>query len=132
MKKAKIKAKKSVTTPVSPAPMVLHKTRAAPTESFQPFADSTSKYSFRSRSLARYSFIMTNGLLENLPELELPSHRDKGQDQIVYYVTVRCPGCGSDKAPVRNTKPPAGGNRIRYHKCSECGLNFKSVERISK
>lgn len=49
-----------------------------------------------------------------------------------YHVTVRCPGCRSDKATVQNTKPPAGVNRIRYHKCSECGLNFKSFERISK
>ena len=127
----KIKAKKLVTTPASPAPMVLHKTRAPAPKSFQPFANSTSKYSFRSRSLARYSFITTNGFLENLPELELPSRGEK-QDQVIYYAKDRCPGCGNHKATLRNTKPAADGYRIRYHKCSKCGLNFKSVERITK
>ena len=71
-----------------------------------------------------------SSFLKDLPELELPGHRGEGHDQVVYYVKIRCPGCGSHKAPVRNTKPPAGGNRIRYHKCEECGMNFKSVEHI--
>jgi len=59
---------------------------------------------------------MTNGFLENLPELELPGRwrrAGKGQDQIVYYIKVRCPGCGSDKTPVRNTKPPTGDNQMQ-------------------
>lgn len=73
---------------------------------------------------------MVKGFLENLPNVELSNRQ--GQDRIVYYVKVRCPGCGRDKAPVQNTKPPAGGNQVRYHKCSECGLNFKSIEHISK
>lgn len=56
--------------------------------------------------------IMTNSFLENLPELELPNRGEK-QDQVIYYAKVRCPGCGSDKTPVRNTKPPAGDNQMQ-------------------
>ena len=107
-----------------------YKIRAAPTESFQPFANSTSRYSFRSRSRARYSlFCRASALLLNNLRTSIMT---KEQDQVIRYIKLRCPVCGSHRAPVRNTKLPAGGYRIRYYKCSGCGLNFKSVEQTSK
>ena len=41
---------------------------------------------------------------------------------IIWYV-IKCPKCKSTKVPVTKTCRP-----IRYHKCSDCGYNFKSVE----
>lgn len=77
-----------------------------------------------------------NGFLDDIPELELPiSKRKKKQrkieplnppaeDVIVKYIRLKCPRCGSFNVPVydSNNLP------IRYHRCSKCGLTFKSVE----
>ena len=43
--------------------------------------------------------------------------------QVVIYYIIRCPKCGSEKTSVSRTLRP-----IRYHKCGDCGHNFKSVE----
>ena len=43
-------------------------------------------------------------------------------DGVTYHV-MRCPDCNSDKVRVTRTVRP-----IRYHKCKDCGCNFKSVE----
>ena len=39
-----------------------------------------------------------------------------------------CPGCGRIKTPTNTTRPWDGVYRIRYHRCPECGLRFKSIE----
>lgn len=41
----------------------------------------------------------------------------------VIYRPVRCPACESKKTRVTKTMVP-----LRYHKCNECGHNFKSME----
>ena len=95
-----------------------------------------------------------NGFLDNMPEVDLPGSarlcpgKPGGQARhplrgdtvkpkakqavintgdkirtIIWYV-IKCPRCGSTKAPVTKTCRP-----IRYHKCSDCGYNFKSVEK---
>lgn len=45
----------------------------------------------------------------------------------VIYIKVRCPNpeCKSLKVPVYDSSHLP----IRYHKCSDCGLNFKSIEK---
>lgn len=43
----------------------------------------------------------------------------------VQYIRVKCPKCGSLKAPVYDSSHLP----IRYHRCSVCGLNFKSIEK---
>ena len=55
--------------------------------------------------------------------------RDDGihDDAIKYgvpYYPVRCPQCGSKNQLCYNSKLP-----VRYHKCRDCGSNFKSTER---
>lgn len=69
--------------------------------------------------------------LNNLPDLGLQrnaSRRKKKQidleDVVVKYVRIKCPKCGCHKVPVYDTNHLP----IRYHKCSKCGLNFKSIE----
>ena len=51
----------------------------------------------------------------------------------VPYVCVRCPRCRSKE--VRATSSPVAHNgspRVRWHKCWECGKNFKSVEAVER
>lgn len=71
------------------------------------------------------------GFLDNLPDLGLGGD-EKRRDlekkiakslPTVYWRPVKCPACGSKKCPVTSTVSP-----VRYHKCLDCGLNFKSVE----
>ena len=75
--------------------------------------------------------------LDDIPDLELPSVRPQhtrpsepsiptdtdGLPMVPYY-KPKCPICKSSECPVydSNHKP------IRYHKCAQCGLCFKSVE----
>ena len=78
---------------------------------------------------------MTNGFLDDLPELDMPGRRRKKKspepkDQVVRYVRPRCPKCGSDKVPVQHTNPEIDGSVVRYHKCEKCNYVFKSVEKI--
>lgn len=84
---------------------------------------------------------MTNGFLNDLPDLGLPVRRRKKkspgpgapgpEDQLVRYIKPRCPKCGSVQAPVQHTNPEVDGNIVRHHKCLECGRTFKSIEKIS-
>lgn len=72
---------------------------------------------------------MTNGFLDDLPDLNLPGRRREKKppepaDQLVRYVRPRCPKCGSINVPVYNSSHLP----IRYHKCSACGHTFKSIE----
>jgi len=74
---------------------------------------------------------MTNGFLDDLPDLNLPGRRRKKKppepaDQVVRYIRLRCPNseCRSTNCPVYNSDHLP----TRYHKCADCGLNFKSVE----
>gem|GEM_PF-6773545 len=53
-----------------------------------------------------------------------PEEKDAGEYAAVYYVRVRCPRCDSKECPVYSTDQP-----VRYHRCADCGLRFKSVER---
>ncbi|MHC4617230.1 MAG: hypothetical protein ACYTEQ_05705 [Planctomycetota bacterium] len=76
---------------------------------------------------------MGNGFLDDLPELGPPARKRRGRrkgrrqasQEVVYYVRPRCPQCRSPRVPVYDSshKP------VRYHKCSDCGHCFKSVER---
>jgi hypothetical protein len=43
---------------------------------------------------------------------------------VIIYSKIKCPRCKSEKCPVTSTM-----GKIRYHKCLECKLNFKSIER---
>jgi transposase-like protein len=84
---------------------------------------------------------MRNGFLDNNPDIwdGEPRKRPKKPPAVslrktkqrvqagtapVMYVKVRCPKCRSDKVPVYDSKHLP----IRYHKCSVCGLNFKSLD----
>jgi len=76
---------------------------------------------------------MTNGFLNDLPDLELPARRKKKKstepkDQLVRYVRLRCPKCNSVQVPAQHTNPEIDGKIIRHHKCSDCGHTFKSIE----
>jgi DNA-directed RNA polymerase subunit M/transcription elongation factor TFIIS len=44
-------------------------------------------------------------------------------DYAVKFIPLRCPRCGSKKIRWYVSHPP-----IRYHRCKECGHNFKSIE----
>ena len=59
-------------------------------------------------------------------DVTLPGIKPPNPDDFLYavdYIPIRCPKCWSKNAPVYCSTPP-----IRYHKCFECGCNFKSVE----
>ena len=63
------------------------------------------------------------GVLEEVSgedECALPEEAKYG----VPYYPVRCPQCKSKNQYCYNSKLP-----IRYHKCRDCGTNFKSTER---
>lgn len=60
-------------------------------------------------------------------QAEKPAPPPEPDDNVlVRYIKIRCPYCGSDKAPVYNTNYLP----IRYHKCANpaCGRTFKSIE----
>ena len=75
---------------------------------------------------------MGNGFLDDMPDLGMggagPKRKKKPAAPVgsapVMYIKVRCPKCRSTKVPVYDSSHLP----IRYHKCSECGLNFKSIE----
>lgn len=48
----------------------------------------------------------------------------------VRYHAIRCPGCGSKRVLVYKTasKGDNSSPTVRYHKCEDCKLCFKSVE----
>ena len=39
-----------------------------------------------------------------------------------------CPECARTKTPTTTTRKWEGACRIRYHRCPDCGLRFKSIE----
>lgn len=41
---------------------------------------------------------------------------------------ARCPGCGATKVSAYRHMPWDGATRFRYHKCPNCGRNFRSIE----
>jgi len=59
------------------------------------------------------------------------NHKRKGagrpgntdDDYAVRFIPLRCPRCGSKKIRWYASHPP-----VRYHRCKECGHNFKSIE----
>jgi len=72
---------------------------------------------------------MTNGFLNDLPDLDMPGRRKKKKstepkDQLVRYVKPRCPKCNSPNVPVYSSRDLP----IRHHKCADCGHTFKSIE----
>jgi len=72
---------------------------------------------------------MSNGFLNGLPDLNMPARRKKKKppkpdDQVVRYIKPRCPKCNSPNVPVYDSSHLP----IRYHKCSDCGHTFKSIE----
>lgn len=76
---------------------------------------------------------MTDGFLNDLPDLDMPARWKKKkssgpEDQLVRYIRLRCPKCKSVQVPVQHTNPEIDGNIIRRHKCSDCGHTFKSIE----
>ena len=76
---------------------------------------------------------MTNGFLNDLPDLDMPARRRKKkspdpEDQVVRYIKVRCPKCKSVQVPVQHTNPEVDGKTVRHHKCLGCGNTFKSIE----
>jgi rubredoxin len=53
------------------------------------------------------------------------AEEDTEDGRAVIYRPIRChcPACRSSDVPVQRT-----AGRVRYHKCRDCGKNFKSVE----
>jgi len=49
---------------------------------------------------------------------------EREKQTTVIYSAVRCPQCGSRDVPVTHSALP-----VRYHRCRQCGHNFKSVEK---
>jgi hypothetical protein len=45
-------------------------------------------------------------------------------ERVVYWIPVRCPGCGGTKCPVTSNR-----GTHRNHKCRDCARTFKSFER---
>jgi len=77
---------------------------------------------------------MRDGFLDDIPDVTLgennrrvkkkPAGPDRPPPKVVIYHIVHCPVCKSTNVPVYSTEKP-----IRYHKCSDCGHNFKSIEK---
>lgn len=70
-----------------------------------------------------------------LPNSGVPQSREKPRgrpvdenlDYGVRFVPVKCPKCRSKNITCYASRLP-----IRYHKCRDCGLCFKSVEESEK
>lgn len=46
-----------------------------------------------------------------------------------YYAGPTCPECDGDNVKcVKSPKAEQGSAKIRYHKCRDCGANFKTAE----
>lgn len=63
------------------------------------------------------------------PAVKKPAQKAENSEPVEYavlWIPVYCPNCGS-----RNCPPYNSGDKVtRYHKCSECNYNFKSIEVI--
>ena len=72
---------------------------------------------------------MTNGFLNDLPDLDMPARRKKKKppepaEPVVRYIRPRCPKCNHANCPVYSSRDLP----IRRHKCAKCGHTFKSIE----
>ena len=79
----------------------------------------TTRTVFVGATMSRVRFVQkTIGSIEGI---DLDDDCDPGP---IYYVLTQCPRkkCRSTHVPVDHTE-----GKIRYHKCSKCGKNFKSV-----
>jgi len=70
-----------------------------------------------------------DGFLDDLPDLDMPEKKRRKKprrpdEDVVRYVRPRCPKCGSTNVPVYSSRDIP----VRYHKCSDCGHTFKSIE----
>lgn len=67
--------------------------------------------------------------LDNLPDLNIKSKVVVQQTiqikSVVKYIKNYCPKCQSPKQHVYSS---SRNNRIRYHKCDDCGYLFRSIE----
>ena len=91
---------------------------------------------------------MGNGFLDDLPELDIETNAPRRKkrvkpepagtehEAVVIWHDIKCPyrDCGSEDTYVAHSDPLTKGcvNKIRRHKCRECGRTFKSVQRIEK
>lgn len=55
---------------------------------------------------------------------EGPADPDGEGQTCVWFIPVRCPGCGGKNHNVYTKR-----GTVRYHKCKDCQMNFKSVEK---
>jgi hypothetical protein len=67
--------------------------------------------------------------------IELVQYLNECRDKVVNYdieVGARCPVfcCGHPKCRVVKTYPLETGVRFRKHKCTVCGMEFKSCEKL--
>ena len=64
---------------------------------------------------------------KEIVQTEIITPEVKPEEYSVIFVPIKCPKCGSIKTRcIRSTRP------VRYHKCQECGKNFKSIENMQK
>lgn len=75
-----------------------------------------------------------SGFLGPDPPAPAPKKGQKGEKEepaeqkpAAVWVPLRCPDCGSRRVPVTG-KPRGGLFGLRYHRCKDCGLAFKSFE----
>jgi len=71
------------------------------------------------------------GFLDDIPGggTKKKRHRQdeiEPEDILVRYTRIKCPKCHSYRVPVYCSR----NLPVRYHKCEECGLRFKSVEEL--
>lgn len=57
------------------------------------------------------------------PQETNQEQEDKSVQYGVIYYPLRCPKCKSKNIKTHTSEPP-----IRYHKCRDCGYNFRSRE----
>lgn len=73
---------------------------------------------------------MGNGFLDDLADMGLmrrrrrQSKRKSADPDTILYIKLRCPRCHSTNVPVYDSH----NLPIRYHRCADCGHQFKSVE----
>jgi len=60
---------------------------------------------------------------ENIDFVNQQPEKEKVDNYAVMFYPIKCPRCNS-----KNVKRYKSNLPIRYHKCKDCGLNFKSVE----
>ena len=61
------------------------------------------------------------------PKKELNKKEEEPPRYGVTYYPLRCPNCRSKDIKTYACKLP-----VRYHRCNNCGINFKSTEKEEK